>query len=92
MEFLLLWQFKHNNDRDKGFAMQEKQDYLERILTSRVYDVAIETPLELAPNLSRRYRNKILLKREDLQPVFSSSCAALTTRWPSSAGNSASAA
>lgn len=71
MEFLLLWQFKHNNDRDKGFAMQEKQDYLERILTSRVYDVAIETPLELAPNLSRRYRNKILLKREDLQPVFS---------------------
>lgn len=71
MEFLLLWQFKENNDWDKGFAMQEKQDYLERILTSRVYDVAIETPLELAPNLSRRYRNTILLKREDLQPVFS---------------------
>jgi threonine dehydratase len=48
-----------------------KQDYLERILTSRVYDVAIETPLDLAPNLSRRFHNQILLKREDLQPVFS---------------------
>ncbi|AXK39973.1 threonine ammonia-lyase, biosynthetic [Crenobacter cavernae] len=47
------------------------QDYLERILTSRVYDVAVETPLELAPNLSRRFDNRILLKREDLQPVFS---------------------
>nr|WP_199066058.1 threonine ammonia-lyase, biosynthetic [Chromobacterium sp. ASV5] len=51
--------------------MQDKQDYLERILTSRVYDVAIETPLDLAPNLSRRLGNRILLKREDLQPVFS---------------------
>jgi threonine dehydratase len=47
------------------------QDYLERILTSRVYDVAQETPLELAANLSRRFHNQILLKREDLQPVFS---------------------
>lgn len=46
-------------------------DYLERILTSRVYDVAIETPLEEAPNLSRRCGNRVLLKREDLQPVFS---------------------
>ncbi|MXR36980.1 threonine ammonia-lyase, biosynthetic [Craterilacuibacter sinensis] len=46
-------------------------DYLERILTSRVYDVAIESPLDIAPNLSRRTRNTILLKREDLQPVFS---------------------
>ncbi|MEJ8676710.1 threonine ammonia-lyase, biosynthetic [Chromobacterium amazonense] len=51
--------------------MSDKHDYLERILTSRVYDVAVETPLELAPNLSRRYGNRILLKREDLQPVFS---------------------
>ncbi|OHX11363.1 threonine ammonia-lyase, biosynthetic [Chromobacterium sphagni] len=51
--------------------MSGKQDYLERILTSRVYDVAVETPLERAPNLSRRYGNNILLKREDLQPVFS---------------------
>ena len=46
-------------------------DYLQRILRARVYDVAHETPLELAKNLSRRFRNKIWLKREDLQPVFS---------------------
>ena len=46
-------------------------DYLERILTARVYDVAIETPLELAPRLSARIGNRLLLKREDLQPVFS---------------------
>jgi len=48
-----------------------KLDYLERILTSRVYDVAHETPLELAPALSARLRNRVLLKREDMQPVFS---------------------
>jgi len=46
-------------------------DYLERILRARVYDVAIESPLELAPGLSKRLRNRLLLKREDLQPVFS---------------------
>ena len=46
-------------------------DYLQRILRARVYDVAHETPLELAKNLSRRLQNKIWLKREDLQPVFS---------------------
>lgn len=46
-------------------------DYLERILTSHVYDVATETPLDPAPNLSRRIGNTVLLKREDLQPVFS---------------------
>ncbi|MEI6615084.1 MAG: threonine ammonia-lyase, biosynthetic [Cyanobium sp. ELA507] len=46
-------------------------DYLQRILRARVYDVAIETPLELAPNLSARLGNRVLLKREDLQPVFS---------------------
>ncbi len=49
----------------------KKTDYLERILNARVYDVAIETPLEPAINLSRRMRNRILLKREDMQPVFS---------------------
>ncbi|TIC83052.1 threonine ammonia-lyase, biosynthetic [Crenobacter intestini] len=49
----------------------DSRDYLERILTSRVYDVAIESPLEIAPNLSRRTGNTLLLKREDLQPVFS---------------------
>jgi threonine dehydratase len=46
-------------------------DYLERILNARVYDVAIESPLEVAPALSRRLGNTLLLKREDLQPVFS---------------------
>src|SRR5882672_471902 len=48
-----------------------KIDYLERILTARVYDVAVETPLELAPALSGRLGNTLLLKREDMQPVFS---------------------
>ncbi|MEO8203404.1 MAG: threonine ammonia-lyase, biosynthetic [Betaproteobacteria bacterium] len=47
------------------------RDYLQKILTARVYDVAIETPLELAPNLSARLGNRVLLKREDMQPVFS---------------------
>ncbi|MDY0050870.1 MAG: pyridoxal-phosphate dependent enzyme, partial [Halothiobacillaceae bacterium] len=45
--------------------------YLERILTARVYDVAIESPLDDAPLLSARIGNRVLLKREDLQPVFS---------------------
>ena len=44
-------------------------DYLQKILTAQVYDVAIETPLDLAPNLSARIHNKIFLKREAwLQP------------------------
>ncbi len=46
-------------------------DYLERILLARVYDVAIESPLDTATNLSRRIGNTVLLKREDMQPVFS---------------------
>ncbi len=46
-------------------------DYLQKILTARVYDVALETPLELARSLSRRVGNQVLLKREDFQPVFS---------------------
>ena len=46
-------------------------DYLEKILTAQVYDVAVETPLELASNLSVRLGNRLLLKREDMQPVFS---------------------
>src|SRR5512137_488518 len=49
--------------------MQER--YIERILKARVYDVAIESPLEAAPRLSRRLGNRILFKREDLQPIFS---------------------
>jgi len=46
-------------------------DYLQKILTAQVYDVAIETPLDPAPNLSARIHNPIFLKREDMQPVFS---------------------
>ncbi len=46
-------------------------DYLERILKARVYDVAVESPLEPAARLSARLGNRVLLKREDLQPVFS---------------------
>lgn len=45
--------------------------YLKRILTSRVYDVAVETPLEVATGISSRINNTMLLKREDTQPVFS---------------------
>ncbi|MEQ1880824.1 MAG: threonine ammonia-lyase, biosynthetic [Burkholderiales bacterium] len=48
-----------------------KTDYLERILTARVYDVAVESPLDIAPGLSRRLGNTLLLKREDMQSVFS---------------------
>lgn len=50
---------------------KQPDDYLERILTARVYDVAIESPLDYASNLSRRLGNDVYLKREDLQPVFS---------------------
>jgi threonine dehydratase len=46
-------------------------DYLQKILTAKVYDVAIESPLEIAPTLSMRLGNTVLLKREDQQPVFS---------------------
>ncbi|MBW4490216.1 MAG: threonine ammonia-lyase, biosynthetic [Trichocoleus desertorum ATA4-8-CV12] len=46
-------------------------DYLVQILTARVYDVAQESPLEHAPNLSARVNNRLLLKREDMQSVFS---------------------
>ncbi|UAJ73712.1 threonine ammonia-lyase, biosynthetic [Synechocystis sp. PCC 7339] len=46
-------------------------DYLERILKARVYDVALESPLDLAANLSKRLGNRVYFKREDLQPVFS---------------------
>ena len=47
------------------------EQYVKKILTSRVYDVAVETPLQAAPQLSERLGNSILLKREDLQPVYS---------------------
>lgn len=48
-----------------------KNNYLERILTAQVYDVAEQTPLDEMPILSSRIHNQVLLKREDLQQVFS---------------------
>ena len=47
------------------------QTYLKRILDARIYDLAVETPLDEVPLISSRINNKVLLKREDLQPVFS---------------------
>jgi threonine dehydratase len=47
------------------------ETYVKKILSSRVYDVAVETPIHAAPFLSGRLGNTVLLKREDLQPVFS---------------------
>ena len=52
-------------------AALQPADYLKKILTARVYDVAVESPLEVARNLSERLGNTVLLKREDQQPVFS---------------------
>ena len=46
-------------------------DYLKKILNARVYDVATESGLEIAKNLSQRLHNTVLLKREDQQPVHS---------------------
>lgn len=47
------------------------EEILRRVLTVPVYDVAVETPLEVAPLLSKRMQNQVWFKREDLQPVFS---------------------
>jgi len=47
------------------------QKYLNKILNAPVYDVAIESPFDAAPGLSMRIGNRVLIKREDLQPVFS---------------------
>ncbi len=47
------------------------QDYLTKIENTHVYDVAMNTPLDILPNLSARLHNRVLLKREDMQPVFS---------------------
>ncbi|MGN7123550.1 threonine ammonia-lyase, biosynthetic [Methylorubrum thiocyanatum] len=46
-------------------------DYIKKILSARVYDVAIESPLDPMPRLTKRLGRPVLLKREDLQPVFS---------------------
>ena len=57
--------------RTMSAGISAHRDYIERILRAKVYDVAIESPLDLATHLSRRLDNRIELKREDLQPVFS---------------------
>jgi threonine dehydratase len=56
---------------DPGFSDSGLDPYVERILKASVYDVAIESPLNPAPRLSRRLGAEVLLKREDLQPVHS---------------------
>ena len=48
-----------------------QENYVDRILKAKVYDVAVETSLDAAPRLSRRLDNRVWFKREDLQPVFS---------------------
>ncbi len=63
--------FVHSEPQRTSEASLGLLDYLQRILTARVYDVAIETPLELAKKLTRRLENPVWLKREDVQPVFS---------------------
>ena len=62
---------KPSSSRRPSTAPLTIQDYLQKTLTSRVYDVAIETPLDEAHNLSRKLGHKVWLKREDKQPVFS---------------------
>lgn len=57
--------------QEASYRAPMSRDYLEAILNARVYDVAIESPLDEARGLSARLRNTLLLKREDLQPVFS---------------------
>jgi len=49
-------------------------EYVEKILKARVYEVAIESPLDIMPRLSQKTNNTMLIKREDLQPVFSFKC------------------
>ena len=62
------WALYHQRPMPKHL---KPADYLKKILTARVYDVAVESALEPARNLSRRLHNKVLLKREDQQAVFS---------------------
>ncbi|CAN6921685.1 unnamed protein product [Brassica oleracea] len=58
------------SDPENG-SIAEAMEYLTNILSTKVYDVAIETPLHLAKKLSERLGVRLFLKREDLQPVFS---------------------
>lgn len=68
------WKSLHSRNsinETSNSASVDVNNYLVKILTSKVYDVAIETPLTHAPNLSNLINNDVYLKREDLQPVFS---------------------
>ncbi|KAK4272795.1 hypothetical protein QN277_021301 [Acacia crassicarpa] len=58
-------------DYDGDDTLINAMGYLTNIISSKVYDVAIESPLQLAPKLSERWGVNVWLKREDLQPVFS---------------------
>ncbi|KAI9145057.1 tryptophan synthase beta subunit-like PLP-dependent enzyme [Paraphysoderma sedebokerense] len=60
--------------KDENTDDEDEIDYLKLILNARVYDVCKETELTYAKNLSRKTGNKVLLKREDMQPVFSFKC------------------
>jgi threonine dehydratase len=62
---------QHNAQNASSLTTMGPADYLKKILNARVYDVAVESALEPASNLSRRLHNTVLLKREDQQPVFS---------------------
>src|SRR3974390_1773119 len=62
---------QRRNDAQQRIIVRMNDDYLQRVLKARVHDVAIESPLDPAPRLSRRLGRQVLLKREDLQPVFS---------------------
>jgi threonine dehydratase len=60
----------HQTQTNNQQNSPDHHDYLRLILTAQVYDVAEETPLQRAPLLSDRLGCHVLLKREDLQPVF----------------------
>ena len=59
------------SDFANGTAHLKPIDYFKMSLKARIYDLAVETPLMLAKNMSHKYSNHIYLKREDMQPVFS---------------------
>ena len=63
--------YRHVHSRQRLKLDRNVQDTIRRILTARVYDVAEETPLDPLRRLSARLDRPVLLKREDLQPVFS---------------------
>nr|WP_269148899.1 threonine ammonia-lyase, biosynthetic [Bordetella ansorpii] len=71
---MLLWRAGRRGASAHAHSAQRASmstDYLKRILTSKVYDVAVESPLETATLLSQRISNTVMLKREDTQAVFS---------------------